>query len=213
MRWVAAIFAAWASLPAADLTSNVERIAEVQGRLPWFWTAAMTGMADIPYAYQITYTRQIRDATGRIVKPKRGGPAQTEWRLIRYELIPIEAQVSTCGTGDYPDANAVRAARRERERQDWADFAASYRFEPGPRPGLIRFASDEKAGELEFDTATHEVTRMAYRTSGGERFSIALSRSLDGGYLPSRVHTRVRIGPRNIEERTVSYSGYRRAGK
>lgn len=216
----------------------ISRIVERQEQLPWFWSAPMEGVVDIPYRYEVEITRRILDLRGRVIKPDKRGSALAEWRAVRLEVIPlafgteqrclgqdgrapcspewIEAMAKAVARRDAADdgrraeVQAMWTSRRARWRADWKSFAAAHRFEAADTANTIRFTGNGETGEFAFDPATFDIMRLSRRgTANGERFLIELQRGLDGRYLPARVETTRRQGQR-IEERVNTYQGYQR---
>ncbi len=126
----------------------------------------------------------------------------------------------------------AREERRQRRRAFWDRFPAAMNFE-GAGADQLRFSAADKGGrsllgalkgELRFDAATSEVTRMEYellrdvddvflKRPKGTRFSIDLTKAADDHYFPARIRSWQQRGKSDeFEERTVDFSNFRRFG-
>lgn len=152
------VYALLASLSADDASIVAQRIADVERKLPWFWSSSMDGLSDIPYTYEYSRTTEYLDKSGKQSRTPRS---------IRLEQIPLavgrtdrcleENGVSPCSpeivaaltadtlksTSPTPEfqAAAIKAKdnRREQRHAFWTDFPRAFRFTQ-TKPGQIAFA-------------------------------------------------------------------------
>jgi hypothetical protein len=145
-------------IAAADpaVADIVARIAGVERRLPWVWSPAAEGLADIAYTYEVRMTRRVLTRGGQEIPPTAGG-GLSQWRALQLERIPLDwgsfmRCVSENGTSpcsnewvqeferqtrlrdkltpeDRARIDATREERRQRRRAFWDDFASALRIE------------------------------------------------------------------------------------
>ena len=131
-----------------DASLIAQKVAETEGRLPWFWCPPMDGLGDIPYTFELTEAKQLMDRSGKAARPGTS---------LKIERIPIAGgSYSRClmQNGKVPcsdevvnaveldsrkaanfsaeekeKAKAAGESRRARRRAFWADFPAAFRFQ------------------------------------------------------------------------------------
>src|SRR5215469_7975517 len=87
-----AVLAAACGIGAADpvAADTVAKISSVQRGLPWFWSPAGEGLADIPYTYEALITRRILTRSGKEILPAANGGGLSNYRSLRLERIPLD---------------------------------------------------------------------------------------------------------------------------
>jgi hypothetical protein len=144
-----------ACVAQTDVSATVARIAAVERKLPWMWSGAVEGLADIPYTYEEEMTRRVTDRSGKLVPGTPGSLAG--WRQLRMERIPLDfgaflkckesdgkspcsdewsqelerqtKRVEAMTAEDRARSEATREQRRERRRAFWDAFPTAMRFE------------------------------------------------------------------------------------
>lgn len=144
---------------AADpsVAEAVARISGVERRMPWLWSPAAEGLADIPYTYTQQLSRRILTRGGKEVPPAPGADGLSGWRALQLERVPLDwgsflRCVSQDGTSpcskewvqelerqtkrvdaltpeERARIDATREERRQRRRDFWDEFPAAFRFE------------------------------------------------------------------------------------
>jgi hypothetical protein len=237
MRLVLALLAVCAMGPAQDVDSTVRRIAEVERKLPWFWSPPFEGLGDLPYTFEMT---EQRAATS--VKLERIAlDAGSYYRCLARNGEPCAAAMVAALEADSSKAvnftpeekaraQAARAERFRKRQAFWAGFPAAFQFtEIGP--GQLRFAPKGKrpaddaallgkiAGDLWFEPRTFEILRMEYRMTadGGERmslmpkgttFAMITAPAAEGRNLPLR--SVLRTAGKRSETKSFEFGNYRR---
>lgn len=152
MKWIPGLLLPlllWQFLPAEDdLPEVVQKIADVERNLPWFWCPPLEGSLDMPYTYEMKEAKEFLDKRGKQVHPATS---------IHMERIPLEGgSYYRClmENGTSPCSNAIVSAleadsrkaanftaeekataaaageeRRQRRRAFWTDFATAFRFQ------------------------------------------------------------------------------------
>jgi hypothetical protein len=152
--WVVKCGIAAADPATADM---VARISSVERRMPWLWSPAAEGLADIPYTYEQLLRRRILTRRGKEVPPAPGADGLAGWRTLQLERVPLDwgsfmRCVSQDGTSpcskewvqeldrqtkrvdaltpeERARIDATREERRQRRRDFWDGFPAAFRFE------------------------------------------------------------------------------------
>jgi hypothetical protein len=154
-----AVLAAACGIGAADpvVADTVAKISSMERGLPWFWSPAGEGLADIPYTYEALITRRILTRGGKEIPPAANAGGLSNYRSLQLERIPLDwgshmRCLSVDGTSpcrgewnqefdretkrrddltpeDRKRIDAGREARRERRRGFWDDFPVALRFE------------------------------------------------------------------------------------
>ena len=223
----------------------VARVAEVQARLPWFWSPPLEGFYEIPYLFESLNDYRVSDAHGKDRRPPM---------TLLLERVPVLGGIynrcvkqngaSPCSSEMlkvYAQSNEKRAftseqsaSVREHRRDFWSEFPSAFHFESTPQ-GRIRFrpigtyrprAGSQTEllaaikGEIEFDPATFEITLLRYEVLKdtaipgrnfvkGSTYSLTMTKSADGHYLPDKLVFVTPHGKDRIIEQD-QYSGYRR---
>ena len=165
---IAFLIAAGGLIAADPATAErVAAVAQVQRKLPWFWSAALEGIADIPYTYEVRISRRILTGRGKEIPPNSSASALANWRTLQLERIPLdwgaflrcvsqdgasrcskewdeELERQTKRRDDLsPDERAridrTREERRQRRRDFWDRFPAAFDFSPAAE-GQLRFS-------------------------------------------------------------------------
>jgi hypothetical protein len=188
-----------------DVSATVARIAAVERKLPWLWSPATEGLADIAYTYEVEETRRVTDRGGKVLPGEPG--TLGGWRQLRMERIPLEfgaflkcresdgmspcsdawiqelerqtKNVAAMTAEDRARSDARREQRRERRRAFWDAFPTAMKFE-SVGPDQVRFSPKGGSGMLAAIRGS-----LWFDTSTGEvtRMEYELTRDLDEPFL------------------------------
>src|SRR6185436_10844237 len=83
------------SLPAAgqaqSATEVVQKVVEVEKRLPWFWTPYPEGIRFVPYAYEMKWVKRTLNSQGKeVLPPKVKSGHYKRGRSLHLEHIPLK---------------------------------------------------------------------------------------------------------------------------
>ena len=188
---------------AADpaIADAVARISSVERRMPWLWSPAAEGLADIPYTYSQQLSRRILTRGGKEVPPAPGADGLSGWRTLQLERVPLDwGSFLRCVSQDGTSPCSKKWVQ-ELERQT---------------KGLDALTPEERA---RIDATREERRRRRRdfwdepfaRLPKGAHFGIELAKSADQHYFPLRISVRKQRGKaREIEESTVEFSNFRR---
>lgn len=172
---------------AVQTDQTIARVAEVEAKLPWFWSPPMEGFYEIPYTFESEGIHRVLDNHGKDKK----GPLKLH--LERTAVLGgivnrcvSENGVSPCSAtmlATYERGNQKvlfgpqeRAVLREHRQQFWAEFPKAFRFETisadryrfvpsrDYRPGAgahSRLLANIR-GEIVIDPQTAELRAMSY---------------------------------------------------
>jgi len=167
-----------------DLASVVQKVADVERQLPWFWCPPMEGAGDIPYTYEMKETYPKRSMRLERI-PLEGG---SYYRCLEQngaapcadEIVKALELDSKKAANFTPEEKAKAAAahegRRQRRKAFWTDFPTAFHFER-VSPTEISFTPTGKyrpqrepdtglltkmKGAFRFNPDTFEITRMEY---------------------------------------------------
>jgi len=236
-RLALAVFVASAVCSAQDVASTVRRIADVERKLPWFWSPPFEGLGDLPYTFEMTEQR----AATSLKMERIGLEVGSYYRCLSRngQQCPValsdalEAESHKAANFTPEETARAQAARAERFRKRqafWAGFPEAFQFTE-VAPGQLRFVPKGKppaddaallgkiAGDLWFDPRSFEIVRMAYRMTadGGEpmsrmpkgtTFAMTTAPAADGRNVPLRaVLHKSGKGPENS---SFEFANYRR---
>jgi hypothetical protein len=189
MRIMALLLAAVAVASGGeDLTSVVQKVADVQKQLPWFWCPPLEGAADMRYTYQMMEVRERsgKQSTLQMERiPVNGGSyyrclaqnGASPWAAEIVEALEKDSKRAAEFTPEEKArAEAARKERRARRQAFCADFPAAFRFDR-TGPAEIRFTPTGKfkgktdlvtkiRGSFSYDPETFEIVRMKYTVLG-----------------------------------------------
>ena len=127
----------------------VQKIVDVEKRLPWFWTPYPEGIRDVPYAYEYTVENHTLNSKGEeVLPPKLKSGHYKHLRSIHLEHIPlktgwgwttrcIQQDGIACMATEFDvpptkDPDKFRAAREKRRLQRvalWDEFLRAFHFD------------------------------------------------------------------------------------
>ena len=149
---------------APPALETIQKIAEVQKKLPWFFTPFPEGIRDLPYAYEYTFRKRSLNSKGAEVFPSKSKTGHyKQARSMHFEQIPlksgygwttrcIEQDDLACTTQEGwnvpPQKNPADFRKaQEKRRQErvalWNEFLRAFRFELSG-PVRVRFTPTGK---------------------------------------------------------------------
>jgi hypothetical protein len=160
--FILAAFATPVQEASSGLAATVQKIADTERQLPWFWSSLLEGFGDIPYTFELKEARQALHSNGR--PAAAGSTLQMEkiplgggsyYRCLMQngaspcsETIVTALEKDSTRAAHFTDAekaqsSAAREERRLRRRAFWTDFPAAFHFE-FTGPGHMRFTPTGK---------------------------------------------------------------------
>jgi len=124
---------------AAQVNSTIERMAEAQAHLPWFWSPPMEGFYEIPYTFESEGVHRVLDSHGRDKKqPLRLRLERTAVLGGIFNRCVAENGASPCSAAMLAVNQAAnqrvvfgeeqKSALREHRQQFRAEFPEAFEF-------------------------------------------------------------------------------------
>ena len=136
----------------------VQKVAEAEKGLPWFWSPPVEGLADIPFTYESKQTRRLLDHRGKEVLSRKTSRGFFQpWRSVHMERIALDEGsyyrclvqdgISPCSeelmqalerdsqkrehftSEDRARIRNIREERYRRHRRFWTEFPEALLFE------------------------------------------------------------------------------------
>lgn len=173
---------------SAQVDSTVERVAETQAHLPWFWSRPMEGFFEIPYTFESEGLHQVLDSHGR--EKKHGLRLHLERTAVLggiFNRCVAENGVSPCsgamlavyqaGNQKVVFGDEQKNALREHRLQFWSEFPKAFEFTrlSGDRFRFLPRRDYHNTGvgahmqllagiqgEITIDPRTYEITAMSW---------------------------------------------------